>query len=582
MSAGADVTASGDDDDRPHPSEWSWCTAPRNLPPLPLTPPATFRDAGSRDEPGAFTNGHNGVSTPIAFTVVQQPPLPTPSATPLPHPMPVQLIPDWPRQLNADDSPTCDAQVERLAVALSECFPDTFYSRGEPPEMAEIHLREDGRRTLRKSTQDTILSRLDKAVSLYTQTKTGLRKVRPSRDDRVALLQREWPRLRGLVTTPYFTPDGEFHDAPGYNPATRLYLDWPHGPVPDVSHEEAAAVFDRLLDFPFATNSDYAHAFGLMLQQVLRPAILGATPLHLVTAAQEGAGKTFVGEVAAAVAGQSDVVRPLDQWVSEATRQITSYLLEEPQFMLLDNLEAGRPMDAGSILLQAISAPGSIGLRPMGSGVVKQVAVRCTWVATGIGIGVNAELARRVVPIRLLHEPNRTRKTKALDQWVFENRPAVIGALRFCVRLWQAAGGPAAPRALSGFDSWSRWVGGVTSRVVKGFLDPDHRPLSWEDQALGDLFDWWPTGSAGHTALLPADVVQYALASSSPLIKGQGSRSDDTRMGILLAQVAESGRVIAGWRLERFRKPGSTHYRPVPEVRTPVSDGSDGIFKFKG
>src|SRR5690606_12460616 len=52
-----------------------------------------------------------------------------------------------------------------------------------------------------------------------------------------------------------------------------------------------------LIDFVFDSDASFAHAIALMLSPIVRPAINGPTPLHLVDAPTPGSGKSLLARI---------------------------------------------------------------------------------------------------------------------------------------------------------------------------------------------------------------------------------------------------------------------------------------------
>src|SRR5215475_1668179 len=93
---------------------------------------------------------------------------------------------------------------------------------------------------------------------------------------------------------------------PGYHAAARIYYDPKAGAVvPPVPDEPTAADLDRaralvlddlLVDFPFVSDADRAHAVALFLLPFVRELISGPTPLHLIEAPTMGSGKGLLAD----------------------------------------------------------------------------------------------------------------------------------------------------------------------------------------------------------------------------------------------------------------------------------------------
>ncbi len=101
-----------------------------------------------------------------------------------------------------------------------------------------------------------------------------------------------WPGLRpltSLVTTPVLRPNGTILAAPGYDPATGLFLASPvrHREVPEhPTQADARVAAETLLSVvnhvPFATAADQAAWLAMVLTPLARFAVGAATPLCIV------------------------------------------------------------------------------------------------------------------------------------------------------------------------------------------------------------------------------------------------------------------------------------------------------------
>ena len=109
-----------------------------------------------------------------------------------------------------------------------------------------------------------------------------------------------FPRLRGVISSPSLRPDGSVFSAPGYDPATQLYLLNPP-PLPDMpaapTHADAEAALlelnGLLMEFPF----DGAASVGVTLSAVITPVVraaLGPVPLHAFSSPLPGSGKSYL------------------------------------------------------------------------------------------------------------------------------------------------------------------------------------------------------------------------------------------------------------------------------------------------
>ncbi|MDR7555724.1 MAG: hypothetical protein QN157_08960 [Armatimonadota bacterium] len=300
---------------------------------------------------------------------------------------------------------------------------------------------------------------------------------------RMILRRGSWPLpdLVGIVRCPVVRPDGIIVLREGYDPATCLYyaagdLDVPCPPDDPTPHDVDRArqlLLEELLgDFPFADDASRANALALLLSPLLRFAVAGSTPLFLVSKPTPGTGATLLARAAALIATGHDAVTNPPESEEEARKLITSVLLEGRQVVVLD--------DVGSLKLRALShlvTTKRWSARLLGTNRVCELLQSATWIATGNNVQLGADLARRVVWIRLDAKHYRPWERSGfrhpdLLRWVREHRGELIWALLVLCRAWWAAGCPEAEvPTMGGFEAWARLVGSILHHAgIEGFL----------------------------------------------------------------------------------------------------------------
>jgi putative DNA primase/helicase len=283
------------------------------------------------------------------------------------------------------------------------------------------------------------------------------------------------PVLERVVEVPVLAPDGTIHDRPGYDPASRCFYAPSGGlEVPPVSEyptddEVAAArglILDELVvDFPFASDAERAHAVMFLLEPFARVLIDGSTPLYLFEAPTPGTGKTLLVEALAVpmLGGRRLTLmaeaRDPDEW----RKRLTAKLRNGPAFLVIDNLR--RALDAGPLAM-TITA-GEVEDRLLGVSETVTLPVRCTLAATANNPTLSDEMTRRVVRIRLdtgMEQPEEREDFRHahLLRWARDQRGELIWAALTLARAWVAAGMPTGPeRALGSFEEWTHVMGGI-------------------------------------------------------------------------------------------------------------------------
>jgi hypothetical protein len=489
-----------------------------------------------------------------------------------------------PRLLNPPSERRPDVVIGELWSALHAEYPDTYFCYAG----GLVERRGD---QLKPVTTGSLAAPLAHSVAFVSGAQEGqdpeaeekLRYKAPTAEMRLWLhsdAKRGCLPLDGIVRTPVLTPDGRVITKPGYDAPTRLWLHW-EGPSLDpwsLSQEQISDTLERILDFPFVERVDKVHALALYLEPLVRPAIVGATPLWMLTADHEQAGKTYVGRCVGTVAlGRFPDERGLDSWSSEASRQLTAYLLAAPSFLFLDNLPT-RSTVGGSDLHRYLTAEGPVGIRELGSSVERLVNIKTTWVATVNSPDMDPEQARRTMCIRLRHVPQRTYKTDRLSHWILQNRPLVVSVLLRIILEWIRHERPRASRALASYEAWSDILGGILS-VVPGcgehFLAPSSRPVPKLHQDLERLLRHWPHAVPAEELLSEApspkacrvtagqllpELKKLGLVHLLDAIEAKNEHGMVTRLGGLLRRLVEEGRVLGGHRLiSRHASDGATY-----------------------
>jgi hypothetical protein len=125
--------------------------------------------------------------------------------------------------------------------------------------------------------------------------------------------------------------------------------------------------------------------------------------------------------------------------------------------------------------------------RILGGNSEAGIKVQCTWMSSGNNVEFSRELARRIVPIRLVAPiENPSERTgfrhDPLEAWMAQNR---LGLLRACLVLcgaWNAAGRPAGAQRMGSYEAYARVLGGILDVAgVPGFL-ANRRKFSGKDR----------------------------------------------------------------------------------------------------
>lgn len=220
---------------------------------------------------------------------------------------------------------------------------------------------------------------------------------------------------------------------PVYEPSRGLVL--PTVPTRPSRTEISAArslLLDELLvDFPFVSDADTAHALAFGLLPFVRDLVDGPTPPHMFEAPKAGTGKGLAVRILSALfVGKAEATATPAPTVEEEWRKkLFSLLLEGRTYAFVDNVN--NRLDSGA-LASAITSEMYTD-RPLGVSETTPVAVRCVRVATANNPVVSTELARRAIRIRINakeehpHLRSEFRHTD-LVAWTMAHRGALLGA----------------------------------------------------------------------------------------------------------------------------------------------------------
>lgn len=314
------------------------------------------------------------------------------------------------------------------------------------------------------------------------------------------------PILKGIVTSPVFTAEGELLNEPGFHESSGLYyleafkvLPVPNAPTCEQALEALNFINSELLqDFPFAGSADRAHALALMILPFVREMIPGPTPLHLIEASVPGSGKSLLAHLlllpALGEGGIGSSPQPEDD--AEMTKLITAALVGGKGALFLDNLS--RTLDSGQLAnaLTNLIWEGRI----LGISRVASAPVRLVFVATGNNPTLSTEITRRTIRTRLVPDTDTPEnredfKHPVIAEWATENRAQIVQAVHIIVRHWINQGKPKGKKTLGSYEQWSRTIGGILESVGVDSLLGNYREMREQADvqrvARGAFCDEW-------------------------------------------------------------------------------------------
>ena len=161
----------------------------------------------------------------------------------------------------------------------------------------------------------------------------------------------EWPAvptLAGIIGTPVLRRDWSLLQAPGYDPASGLYLS-PTVTLPPVPGTPTAAQVARarsfllstlLGDFEWEDAASLANYVALMVTPFLRRPLSALVPLAILSASTASSGKSLLSALIGLLVGQQTVPWPADN-DAELEKLITSTFTAESGAVIFDNLAEG-------------------------------------------------------------------------------------------------------------------------------------------------------------------------------------------------------------------------------------------------
>lgn len=293
------------------------------------------------------------------------------------------------------------------------------------------------------------------------------------------------PELVRIVYAPYFTEFYHLHQQPGYNKAAKTFYHLTDDrlksiriaaqPTPEQTEAAKDLIFKHVLvDFPFSSDAERAHAVCVLLQPFIR-SWFDVTPFFLIESARAGTGKGLLGDVLTyPFLGEMPTRSPEPKNSDGWTKLITTLLLTIPAVVFFDNIK--RPVNDGS--LESILTNPVWGDRMLGSNTHLRMVNQATWLFAGNNVQIGEEIGRRTVRIRMVAKtanPNQRREFvhPELRDWVQSQRAEIVSAALTLIQHWIAKDKPLYDNCptLGSYEKWSRIMHGIlTANGIPGFL----------------------------------------------------------------------------------------------------------------
>jgi hypothetical protein len=221
----------------------------------------------------------------------------------------------------------------------------------------------------------------------------------------------------------------------------------------------AALILEVVREFPL-TAEGRTTWLALVLSLIARPAVAGNVPMFAVDGNSPGVGKTLLVELACSIAidrGPSVMSRPKD--ATEGKKAYFSALASGALCMLIDNVK-GEPLSDET--LEALLTSGAITDRILGTQRMGTAASQSVFVATGNGLRLSSDLARRSLTIHLRSREERPedRVLPNVRGYVAGRKSELLGAALTMLRAWVLSNGKA-EQTWGSFESWAQLVDGA-------------------------------------------------------------------------------------------------------------------------
>ena len=351
---------------------------------------------------------------------------------------------------------------------------------------------------------------IDKCVAVFRKTKNSPKRVASSSFSylaaQIAARVDQWhfKVLDGIIECPTLRADGTVLSAPGYDSASRLFLDAGDLQVPtipeELTHDDAKSAVTVLTgilnEFPFVPDDENTQLGALAIssssQSVAISAILTGlvrrsmttAPIYGVDANSVATGKsTLCDLVSVIVTGRECAVMTLPSDEIELQKAWLSTLINGDPVICIDNVPAGQRV-GGGVLAKIITQSRFKG-RLLGSNTEAEVPTNVLILVNGNNLCFADDLASRAVNARMnCGQEYAYKRTFRRDiiAYAKERRGEIVAAALTILRAYILAGRPGATELEpSRFHEWDRLIRGAI--IWCGEPDP------WQTARLIDAAD---------------------------------------------------------------------------------------------
>ncbi len=271
--------------------------------------------------------------------------------------------------------------------------------------------------------------------------------------------------IAGIIATPTLRPDGSIFSEPGYDPDSRFYLadppelpPIPKKPARDNALTALADLTGLLEEFPFVDEPSRAVALSALITPIARGAFVCA-PMHVARAPTPASGKSYLFDVAAAIAfGEPCPVMAAGRDEAETEKRLGAALLSGQSMISLDNVDGEL---GGVCLCQVVERP-MVDIRILGKSEKVRIEARgTTFFATGNNIVIVGDMTRRAIVATLDPQTERPElrefKGDPVSTVLADRGRYIAAALTIC-RAYAVAGYPDSAPPMASFGGWSKTV----------------------------------------------------------------------------------------------------------------------------
>lgn len=274
------------------------------------------------------------------------------------------------------------------------------------------------------------------------------------------------PEVLGVIRQPFVRSDGSLCMTPGYIPDLKVLAAFDptkfapyawEGHVSRSGVEKALEICEDLYcEFYPADASMKSAMIGAGLLAVQR-GVIERAPMVLVQGNAPGSGKSTLAKVYARLATPENIAESsYPETAEEAAKQLLSALTMAPGAVFFDNIEGVMP--AYPAMCTCLTEP-LYERRVLQRSTLRQVITRTFFVGTGNFITPQADLRRRVFPVKLLAEsenPEQRSFERDIESYLEAKRSEIVMAHLKLVAGYLQSGEKAKVRTLAGMSAFTQ------------------------------------------------------------------------------------------------------------------------------